>query len=502
MTTAAVATTSSEVKEDLTPDQQSYSEILDTLIFYVNEFVDNQGGLASLSLLSSDTQVKGLQDRIPEGFEKRLSKILDQYKDYFSLLEGGRVATYKGYENGLIDESGRVAKKTKTGSLKMAEGASGEGGPVRMPNPNENVWVMDQVDDHESETPKDEMGNDLQLQDAIDAFTEVAYQDDTERFWAAFQKLCTVRLVTYTDAKFANAEHEGCLETLSKMCKLKPVATSELVKASAPVGGYRGGPASHSVSTGGTIRVGQTSLKRDRASTQQVQTESANLASFGVGGIPPPTVSNVPKASNALLLPKERQERKDLVTREIIAILMAEPGRAKTVVALTQHPRIAALKHGVISKFSTYLMENNDKFLETENPGGKTKSNVIELMWDDEKCESFLGETEPAAEKMRNEHPDVWFSENGVPIMPGQIEAKVKKAKTNNYRGSSYGGYGGGGGGGYGGFNTGPNYANTGFQNQNNGGGAPFQTPQGVNTFPNGGANVYSGYGQRKGSQF
>ena len=78
------------------PTHGSYDEQLNSLIFYVNEFIDNQGGLASLSLLSNDGNVKNMLAALPPKSEKKLSKILGTYKDYFSLLEGGRVATYKG----------------------------------------------------------------------------------------------------------------------------------------------------------------------------------------------------------------------------------------------------------------------------------------------------------------------------------------------------------------------------------------------------------------------
>ena len=39
-----------------------------------------------------------------------MSKILKQYSDFFALLEGGNIATFKGYETGKVDENNNIVK--------------------------------------------------------------------------------------------------------------------------------------------------------------------------------------------------------------------------------------------------------------------------------------------------------------------------------------------------------------------------------------------------------
>jgi len=87
-----------------------YQQVLDQFIPYINEFIDERGGLISLSLLSNDPQVKNFLDQIPPGCDKKITKILEGYSDFFQCLDGGCVATYKGYENGLITEDGKIVK--------------------------------------------------------------------------------------------------------------------------------------------------------------------------------------------------------------------------------------------------------------------------------------------------------------------------------------------------------------------------------------------------------
>lgn len=96
-----------------TEDGRAYAKVLEALIPYVSDFIDSHGGLVSLSLLANDATVKSWVAQIPGRFEAKLSKILQQYKDYFSLLEGGNVATYKGYEEGLIDSNGKIVKEKR-----------------------------------------------------------------------------------------------------------------------------------------------------------------------------------------------------------------------------------------------------------------------------------------------------------------------------------------------------------------------------------------------------
>eukprot|EP00392_Amoebophrya_sp_AT5.2_P010014 g10045.t1 len=65
-------------------------------------------------------EVKKLVNRLPEGHEKKVQKILaaEKWSQYFMLLEGGRVATYKAIENNLVDQDGNVLKKGAGGNNK------------------------------------------------------------------------------------------------------------------------------------------------------------------------------------------------------------------------------------------------------------------------------------------------------------------------------------------------------------------------------------------------
>ena len=84
-------------------DEQRYSQILETLIPKISNFVDANDGVCSISLLMQDPELKALVNEIPNTKEKKITKILANYLDFFALLEGGNIATHKGYENGLVD---------------------------------------------------------------------------------------------------------------------------------------------------------------------------------------------------------------------------------------------------------------------------------------------------------------------------------------------------------------------------------------------------------------
>ena len=85
-----------------------YTEILDKLVPIVAAFVDHQGGVCSLSLINQDPQIKQLLEQIPPNHDRKLTKILAGYSDFFALLDGGMLATYLGYETGRVTEDNKV----------------------------------------------------------------------------------------------------------------------------------------------------------------------------------------------------------------------------------------------------------------------------------------------------------------------------------------------------------------------------------------------------------
>jgi len=92
-------------------DDDKYSQVLEALIPKISNFIDAQDGVCSLSLITQDPDVKQLMNDIPMTKEKKITKILANYLDFFALLEGGNIATHKGYENGLVDANNNILKK-------------------------------------------------------------------------------------------------------------------------------------------------------------------------------------------------------------------------------------------------------------------------------------------------------------------------------------------------------------------------------------------------------
>ncbi|CAD7969364.1 unnamed protein product [Amoebophrya sp. A120] len=89
-------------QDQLSPDDLEYRAVLDGLIPLVSEIIDAQGGLCSLGFVMNDDRVKAQLARVPTGFDKKITKILRFYNEYFAIIDNGMVATSTGFETGKV----------------------------------------------------------------------------------------------------------------------------------------------------------------------------------------------------------------------------------------------------------------------------------------------------------------------------------------------------------------------------------------------------------------
>lgn len=106
-----------KVKGAPTPDQEErkkqYLEICTHIVPKIAQVIDEKGGFCSLSHVSDDSRVKQALATIPQTFSKKVKSVIDLFPDFISQFDGGRVATAKGYEEGLVNADGTVNPKPK-----------------------------------------------------------------------------------------------------------------------------------------------------------------------------------------------------------------------------------------------------------------------------------------------------------------------------------------------------------------------------------------------------
>jgi len=110
--------------------------------------IDSKDGFCTLEDVQSHPQVKEAIANPPANCQKVTVKvIMEQYPDFISFFEGGRVATAKGYDNGYVNADGTVnaaaVKKKKKGN--KSENA-GNTQPQQQPPPVENSPEMQAFD--------------------------------------------------------------------------------------------------------------------------------------------------------------------------------------------------------------------------------------------------------------------------------------------------------------------------------------------------------------------
>lgn len=334
------------------PEGERYTQVLNALIPYIAKHVDGLGGLASLSQISQDPNVKGFLEAIPEGMEKKLSKILAKYNEFFALLDGGNIATFKGYETGKVDENNNIVKGKMPKTCAGPTAAPSSAGEPAKPAP----------------TPAAAPGGE-NLSDALDELYQAALQEDNTLFCTVLMKVRRLRNQTFgIDDALEFAAICGGANMQQQMTGLLGM-------------GMLGGPA-----TGP-----QATVVRGKGGKVQKRDEF---------GLPTTNLSH-----------QEKNDRHELVIREMISYLNGMPGKKTTMVTVTQHPRILGLKKGVVQKFTCFVDQHSDKFLRYQNPEGATKSEVLELIMSDEQIQQYMDMTEIIHDDYLATYPELMSQE-------------------------------------------------------------------------------------------
>lgn len=85
-----------------------YYEICSQVVPTISEAIDRNGGFCSLAEVVKDPAVMAAMETIPAGFSKKIKSVTDLFPDFISYFDGGRVATAKGYEDGLVNADGTI----------------------------------------------------------------------------------------------------------------------------------------------------------------------------------------------------------------------------------------------------------------------------------------------------------------------------------------------------------------------------------------------------------
>jgi len=107
--------------------KKQFHDLCNKIIPVVADVIDEKGGFCSLAQINADPRiVEALSVLIPGGFPTKLKTVIDEFPDYISSFEGGRVATALGYENGHVNPDGTIVPKEKEKKEKK-ERSGGEG---------------------------------------------------------------------------------------------------------------------------------------------------------------------------------------------------------------------------------------------------------------------------------------------------------------------------------------------------------------------------------------
>jgi len=97
--------------------EQTYLKLCSEILPIISDIIDHRGGVCALGEVKKDPRILEAIENIPVGFPVKLQKIVEPYSDYVQFLEGGFLATAKGYENGAVAADGvvdtKVAKMNK-----------------------------------------------------------------------------------------------------------------------------------------------------------------------------------------------------------------------------------------------------------------------------------------------------------------------------------------------------------------------------------------------------
>lgn len=89
--------------------QNTYREICSEIVPLISDIIDSKGGVCALGEVVKNSQsIQDLLKRIPQGYSNKIQNILKDYHEYVVVLEGGFLATAKGYDIGAVTADGKV----------------------------------------------------------------------------------------------------------------------------------------------------------------------------------------------------------------------------------------------------------------------------------------------------------------------------------------------------------------------------------------------------------
>jgi len=122
-----VAKKKNSANKPMAPEAQAeYAAVVSDIMPLISEVIDEKGGFCALSELGQDPRVSEAILSIPAGMPRSVKKVCEQFPDFISFFEGGRVATAKGYENGHVNQDGtiNVVPKNKKKQKSKESGAT------------------------------------------------------------------------------------------------------------------------------------------------------------------------------------------------------------------------------------------------------------------------------------------------------------------------------------------------------------------------------------------
>lgn len=109
-------------------DQDEFYTLSTDIVPFVAESIDKKGGFCSIGEVANEEKIKELIATLPPPMPRKLKAVIDLFPEFVTCFEGGRVATAKGYEAGLVNADGTVnaeaVKKQKDEQKKAGQNAS------------------------------------------------------------------------------------------------------------------------------------------------------------------------------------------------------------------------------------------------------------------------------------------------------------------------------------------------------------------------------------------
>ncbi|CAD7934004.1 unnamed protein product [Amoebophrya sp. A25] len=306
---------------ELTVEDKEYRTILDGLIPIVAEIVNSKQhrGLCSMGELMKDTRVREKIAAIPLGYDRKLSKILKYYDDYFAILENGNsVATCQAYETGLLDPN--TNERTAARAICGADSVGSVGAGVATKS-------------HAS---------------GFCSASSWASAASNAEAWAQYEYMVTNLAGTLRSSTATEAALRQQFEELLQLRHETFALTEYNTKPGAAPGyayGAAGAQQHHSSLSCGSAETRGGLGGGILASYAHAVTSEANLSG--------PTH----------LTPDEKEEKINMLGQACVDFLAQREPPAAPLNHLAQHPQIIALKKSVIAKFERWLRSQPQAFL-------------------------------------------------------------------------------------------------------------------------------------------